>query len=170
MRISVEPELLRALSRQFQQSGEQYLAITNQLNQAMSSLVWETSMKAAVIDEWQSAQRLGESLGALLNEMGKHLQMKADQFQEVDHQYHTILEHVTAGGVSPTALFAAFKHEGGNSILPESGTSGAVISNPSSAAAAVGMNSDNGDVSVKQAALNGQAWTFTDPSNLSIAN
>lgn len=170
MRISVEPELLRALSRQLQQSGEQYLAMTNQLHQAISSLVWETSMKAAVIDEWQSAQRLGEHLGALLAQMGKHLQMKADQFQEADHQYRTILEHAIVGEVSPTALFAASKQEGGNSILPESGTSGSVISNPSSVAAAVGMSSEDGGNSVKQAALNGQGWTFTDPSNLSIAN
>ncbi|MFC7679485.1 WXG100 family type VII secretion target [Paenibacillus sp. GCM10028914] len=170
MRISVEPELLRALSRQFQQSSEQFLTITNQLNQAISSLVWETSMKAAVIDEWQSAQKLGEHLGALLSQMGKHLQTKADQFQEVDHQYRTILEHAMIGGVSPTALFAASKHEGVNSILPESGTSGSVISNPSSAAAAVGMSSEDGISSVKEAALNGQGWTFTDPSSLSIAN
>ncbi|WP_054958409.1 WXG100 family type VII secretion target [Paenibacillus dakarensis] len=170
MRISVEPELLRSLSRQLQQSGEQYLAMTNQLDHAIRSLVWETSLKAAVIDEWQSAQRLGESVGALLMQMGKHLQTKADQFQEVDHQYQTILEHVIVGGVSPTALFAASLHEGGKSILPESGTSGSVISNPSSAAAAVGMNPETGAVAVKEAALNGKAWTFTDPSTLSIAN
>lgn len=170
MRISVEPESLRTLSRQLLQSGDQITAITNQLSQAINSLVWETSLKAAVIDEWQSAQRLGEHLGALLANMGKHLQGKADLFQETDHQYNTILEHALVGGVSPTALFAASKQEGGSSILPESGLSSSVISNPSSAAAAVGMSSGDGGNSAKQAALNGQGWTFTDPSNLGIAN
>ncbi|KOP67745.1 WXG100 family type VII secretion target [Paenibacillus solani] len=169
MRISVEPESLRTLSRQLQHSSEEYLAITRTLDQAMNSLVWETSLKAAVIDEWQSARSLGEHLGALLAQLGKHLQSKADQFQETDHQYHTILEHAMISTVSPTALFAASGMDS-RAILPEYGNNSTVISNPSSAAAAVGMTSgDNGD-SAKQAALAGQSWTFTDPSSFEIAN
>ena len=121
MQISVEPDSLRVLSRQLQQSGEQYLVITNQLNHAISSLVWETSLKAAVIDEWQSAQRLGEHLGALLINLGKHLQTKADLFQETDLQYHSILEHAVASSVSPTSLFAASKQQGVSTILPDTG-------------------------------------------------
>lgn len=170
MRISVQPELLRSLSRQFLQSGDQFLAITHHLNSAINSLVWETSLKAAVIDEWQSAQRLGEHLGALLAGMGKQLQVKADLFQETDHQYNTILEHTLTGGVSPTALFAAYKQGAGSSILPDSAGGASVISNPSSAAAAVGMSRTDGGSSARQAALNGQGWTFTDPSALDIAN
>lgn len=169
MRISVEPESLRTLSRQLQYSSEEYLAITRTLDQAMNSLVWETSLKAAVIDEWQSARSLGEHLGALLAQLGKHLQSKADQFQETDHQYHTILEHAMINTVSPTALFAASGMDS-RAILPEYGNNPTVISNPSSAAAAVGMTiGDNGD-SAKQAALAGQSWTFTDPSTFGIAN
>lgn len=169
MRISVEPESLRTLSRQLQHSGEEYLAITRTLDQAMNSLVWDTSLKAAVIDEWQSARSLGEHLGALLAQLGKHLQSKADQFQETDHQYQTILEHVMTNTASPTALFAASGMES-RAILPEHGNRYSVISNPSSAAAAVGMTSgDHGD-SAKQAALAGQSFTFTDPSSYVAAN
>lgn len=170
MRISVEPESLRTLSRQLQHSGDEYLAITRTLNQAMESLVWETSLKAAVIDEWQSARSLGEHLGALLAQLGKHLQSKADQFQETDHQYHTILEHAIVSTVSPTALFAASGMDGRSSILPEYGNFGTVISNPSSAAAAVGMTSGDNGGAAKQAALAGQSWTFTDPTSFGIAN
>jgi len=168
MRISVEPESLRTLSRQLQLSGEEYFAMTRRLGQAMNSLIWETSLKAAVIDEWQSAQKLGEHLGALLVQLGKHLQNKADQFQETDHQYHSILEHAIIT-VSPTALFSASGMEDRVSILPEH-SSVSVISNPSSVAAAVGMTSEEKGNSVKQAALAGQSWTFTDPSSFSIAN
>ncbi|NMO96273.1 WXG100 family type VII secretion target [Paenibacillus lemnae] len=169
MRISVEPELLRTLSRQLLQSGDQFSGITNQLSQAMNSLVWETSLKAAVIDEWQTAQRIGEHVGVLLEKMGIYLRDKADLFQETDHQYNSILEHAQVGKVSPVSLFAASQPEGASSILPQSGGS-PVISNPSSAAAAVGMTMGEGQESARKAALSGQGWTFTDPSGLGIAN
>ncbi|GAB6931383.1 hypothetical protein JCM10914A_53660 [Paenibacillus sp. JCM 10914] len=168
MRISVEPESLRTLSRQLLHSGDEYLAITRTLSHAMNSLVWETSLKAAVVDEWHSAQSLGEHLGVLLGQMGKQLQRKADQFQETDHQYHSILDHVIHSTVSPATLFNASGMDG--RILPEYGNTINVISNPSSVAAAVGMSSGDNGNSAKQAALAGQSWTFTDPSNLGIAN
>lgn len=170
MRISVQPELLRSLSRQLLQSGDQFIAITHHLNSAINSLVWETSLKAAVIDEWQSAQRQGEHLGALLSGMGRHLQTKADLFQDTDHQYNTILDHALTVGASPTALFAAYKQGAGPSILPDSAGGSSVISNPSSAAAAVGMGKVDGGNLARQAAMNGQGWTFADPATLNIAN
>ncbi|MGG1879212.1 hypothetical protein ABDI30_16805 [Paenibacillus cisolokensis] len=169
MRISVEPESLRTLSRQLKQSGDEYLAITRALNEAITSLVWESSHSTAVMDEWQTAKRLGEHLGILLGQMSQYLQSKADQFQETDHEYRTILEHVPSGSVSPAALFVASRLEGRTSILPEYGNYSTVISNPSSVAAVVGVSSSESGSTVKQAALEGQGWTFTDPS-LGIAN
>lgn len=169
MRISVEPESLRTLSRQLKLSGDEYLAITRALNEAINSLVWESSHSTAVMNEWQSARRLGEHLGALLEQMGEYLQSKADQFQQTDHEYRTILEHVATGVVPPAALFSASRIEGPTSILPEYGNYSAVISNPSSVAAVVGVSSSESGSAVKQAALEGQGWTFTDPS-LGIAN
>ena len=72
---------------------------------------------------WESIE------GLLLAQLGKHLQSKADQFQETDHQYHTILEHAMISTVSPTALFAASGMDS-RAILPEYGNNSTVISNP----------------------------------------
>lgn len=169
MRISVEPERLRSLSRQLLHSGSQFAGISNQLGEAMNSLVWETSLKAAVMDEWNLAQRLGMQVGSLLERLGQELAGKADLFQETDHQYNSVLNHALVGGVSPVSLFAASRQEMSRSILAPAGSS-PDISNPSSVVQAVGMATAEGKESAKQAALSGQGWTFADPSRLAPAN
>ncbi|MWV43424.1 WXG100 family type VII secretion target [Paenibacillus sp. HJL G12] len=136
MRISVEPEALRALSRQLEQSSEQIRQITASLNQALGSLIWETSIRQSLLNQWQAANQQGEQLYALLNELGRNVLKKAGQFQTADQQHHSILGS-SAFYHSPVASFRATSIQGENSILPGYGGSNIPISNPSSAVTAV---------------------------------
>ncbi|MBE9913130.1 WXG100 family type VII secretion target [Paenibacillus donghaensis] len=145
MRISVDPEALRALSRQLEQSGEQIRQITASLNQALGSLIWETSIRQSILNQWQAANQQGEQIHSLLSEMGRHVQSKAGQFQTADEQQHSILGS-SAFYASPVAMFRAAALPGEASILPGYGGRSVPISNPSSAVLAVqGQNgSDEG--------------------------
>ncbi|GIP27255.1 hypothetical protein J23TS9_23850 [Paenibacillus sp. J23TS9] len=148
MRISVEPEALRALSRQLEQSGEQIRQITASLNQALGSLIWETSIRQSLLNQWQTANQQGEQLYALLNEMGRNVLNKAGQFQTADQQQHSIMGN-SAFYNSPVASFRAAGIQGSGSILPGYGGRNVPISNPSSAIMAVqgqGSSEDGVDV------------------------
>ncbi|MED5017015.1 WXG100 family type VII secretion target [Paenibacillus chibensis] len=141
MRIAVEPEALRALSRQLEQSSEQIRQITAYLNQALGSLMWETSIRQSLLNQWQAANQQGEQIYTLLNEMGRNLQNKAGQFQTADQQQHSFLGSASFYN-SPVASFRAAGMQGGNSILPDYGGRSFPISNPSSAVMAVQEQSD----------------------------
>ncbi|MEC0240405.1 WXG100 family type VII secretion target [Paenibacillus dokdonensis] len=148
MRISVEPEALRALSRQLEQSGEQIRQITASLNQALGSLIWETSIRQSLLNQWQTANQQGEQIYALLNEMGRNVLNKAGQFQTADQQQHSIMGNSVFYN-SPVASFRAAGIQGGGSILPGYGGRNVPISNPSSAVMAVqgqGSSEDGVDV------------------------
>ncbi|MCJ8010723.1 WXG100 family type VII secretion target [Paenibacillus sp. KQZ6P-2] len=148
MRISVEPEALRALSRQLEQSGEQIRQMTASLNQALGSLVWETSIRQSILNQWQSANQQGERLYAQLSELGRNVQQKAGQFQTADQQHNSILDS-SAFYHSPVASFRASWIQGGSPILPGYGGLNDPISNPSSAVMAVqgqGTNENGVDV------------------------
>ncbi|WP_136604813.1 WXG100 family type VII secretion target [Paenibacillus dokdonensis] len=148
MRISVEPEALRALSRQLEQSGEQIRQITASLNQALGSLIWETSIRQSLLNQWQTANQQGEQIYALLNEMGRNVLNKAGQFQTADQQQHSIMGNSVFYN-SPVASFRAAGIQGSGSILPGYGGRNVPISNPSSAVMAVqgqGSSEDGVDV------------------------
>ncbi|MDR0266679.1 WXG100 family type VII secretion target [Paenibacillus sp.] len=136
MRISVEPEALRALSRQLEQSSEQFRQITTSLNQALGSLIWETSIRQSLLNQWQAANQQGEQIHSMLNEMGRSVLRKAGQFQTADEQQHSILG-TSVFYSSPVAMFRASGLPGETSILPGYGGRGLTISNPSSAVLAV---------------------------------
>ncbi len=142
MRISVEPEALRALSRQLEQSGEQIRQLTALLNQALGSLIWETSIRESLLNEWQAANQQGEQISSMLSEMGRNVHKKAGMFQSADEQHHSFLGN-SALYHSPVAMFRAVGVQGDGSILPGYGGRGIPISNPSSAVMAV--QAHNGD-------------------------
>ena len=60
MRIRVEPDVLRALSKQIQYAAEQIQQKMTVLDQAIHSLEWEVESRAAVMNEWNHSKRLGE--------------------------------------------------------------------------------------------------------------
>lgn len=156
MRISVEPEALRALSRQLEQSGEQIRQITASLNQALGSLIWETSIRESLLNQWQAANQQGEQIYALLSEMGRNVLKKAGQFQTADQQQHSILGS-TALYSSPVASFRAAGMQGAASILPGYGGRSVPISNPSSAVMAVkGQNENDEGIDV--------GWGYQGPT------
>lgn len=62
MRIRVEPDVLRALSRQIQYAAEQIQQKMAVLDQAIHSLDWDIESRAAVMSEWDRSKRLGKML------------------------------------------------------------------------------------------------------------
>lgn len=136
MRISVEPDALRALSSQLKQSGEQINQIRAVLNQAMGSLVNEMATVEIIMNQWRSANLQGEQITSMLMEMANTLQIKGDQFQTVDDQPVSIYRNPTLSSFSPVAMFGANK-EKDSQLLFGFGQESSIISNPSSAVAAV---------------------------------
>ncbi|GAB6989034.1 WXG100 family type VII secretion target [Paenibacillus pini] len=154
MRISVEPESLRALSRQLEQSSEQIRQITATLNQALGSLIWEASIRQSVMNEWQVANRQSELITNLLAEMSRNIQNKAEQFHSADMQNNSILKEAPIF-VSPLAMFKLPGNQSNGPILPGYESTN-VMSNPLSAVNAVGSQHNDDGVSV--------GWGYQGPT------
>ncbi|MBN3522486.1 WXG100 family type VII secretion target [Paenibacillus apiarius] len=137
MRIIVQPDALRALSRQLLIAAEQLNQIQSILSHALQSLAWETSVREAIMQQWQQAARLSSQIHAMLFELSRHVQTKADQFQTADQQTNSILGSAYGIG-SATALYAGMGLAGTSLILPGAGAGIGAISNPNSAVRAMG--------------------------------
>lgn len=137
MRISIDPESLRGLSRQLQQSGEQIRQMTAVLNQALGSLTWDTSKKEALLNEWQIANRQGEQIAAILNEMGANLQTKVDQFQQVDQQNGSFRQSSVPFYGSAVSMYSVTSSNEFSILGQEYGQTQKLISDPSSAISAM---------------------------------
>ena len=135
MRISIDPESLRGLSRQLQHSGEQIRQMTAVLNQALGSLTWDTAKKEALLNEWQIANRQGEQIAAILNEMGVNLQTKVEQFQQVDQQGGSFLQVPFYG--SAVSMYSVTSSKETSILGQDDIQRHKLISNPSSAISAM---------------------------------
>ncbi|MCM2997503.1 MULTISPECIES: WXG100 family type VII secretion target [Paenibacillus] len=136
MRISVEPESLRSLSRQLDRGSEQIREMTLALNQALGNFRGEAAFPQSVMDEWQSAHRQGEQIYAMLKDIGKWIESKASEFQTADEQHHSILND-TLMYSSPALMFQSAAVSGREPILPGYGLTDGTVSNPLSAVQAV---------------------------------
>ncbi|HEY2491440.1 MAG TPA: WXG100 family type VII secretion target, partial [Paenibacillus sp.] len=135
MRISVEPDALRALSRQLQQSEDQIKQIRAVLNQAVGSLVYDGETMEIMMNTWKLANLQGEQMVTALMEMATTLQNKGDQFQTVDEQPVSIFHSPARSNHSPVAMFEMSKEN--LQLLSGFGKESTVISNPNSAVAAI---------------------------------
>ncbi|WP_052675901.1 WXG100 family type VII secretion target [Paenibacillus sp. IHBB 10380] len=135
MRISVEPDALRALSRQLQQSGEQINQIRAVLNQAVDSLLNDAETMEIVMNTWRLANLQSVEMVSALMEMATTLQNKGDQFQIVDEQPFSTFHSSAISNHSPVAMFEMSKKN--LQLLSGLGKESTVISNPSSAVAAI---------------------------------
>lgn len=136
MRISVEPESLRSLSRHLDRSSEQIREMTLALNQALGNLRREAAFPQSVMDEWQAAHRQGEQIYGMLKDIGKWIETKATEFQTADEQHHSILNDTLLYS-TPALMFQSAAVSGGDPILPGYSLTDGTVSNPLSAVQAV---------------------------------
>jgi len=170
MRIRVEPDVLRALSRQIQYAAEQIQQKMTVLDQAIHSLEWDVQSRPAVMAEWDYCKRLGETAVRRFVELGTQLDRKAVVFQQVDMEYRTILGHVNKAYVNAVNLLQVMEDNEAGQILPVHSTTSAVVSDPFSAVRAVYQVQDtvppDGSPATLVQAMQPEpvAWKFTDPS------
>ncbi|MBP2001001.1 uncharacterized protein YukE [Paenibacillus shirakamiensis] len=106
MRIRVEPEQLRNLSKNLQHSAEQLRQITAYLNQSMALLLQENAAQGPIADQWQQAQLLSEHLLSELHRLGITADTKADAFQALENEIPSSrVKTNDKVGVNASALF-----------------------------------------------------------------
>ncbi|WP_149096535.1 WXG100 family type VII secretion target [Paenibacillus terrae] len=170
MRIRVEPDVLRGLSGQLQHAAEQIQQLTAGLEQTLQSLDWDVSARESVLNHWMQAKRMSEQIHAYLHTSGTQLNRKAEQFQSVDHNYHTILSFASQPLGRPVTMLD-WSNQQSPSILPGQPSEGSgPISDPLSVVHAIAgvQSSDAGTLNqdiLKQAtSSNPQEWYFADPA------
>lgn len=170
MRIRVEPDVLRGLSGQLQHAAEQIQQLTAGLEQTLQSLDWDVSVRETVLNYWMQAKRMSEQIHAYLHTTGMQLNQKAEQFQSVDHNYHTILSFAGQPLGRPVTMLD-WSNQQSPSILPGQTLEGSgLISNPQSVVHAItGITSAdagtlNQDILKQASSSSPQDWHFTDPS------
>ncbi|UHA73839.1 WXG100 family type VII secretion target [Paenibacillus sp. 481] len=138
MRIIVEPEVLRGVSRQLRSAAEHLHHIQYELHRTVNSLMWESSVKSEIMYEWSRASRLADQIKEQLSELGQHVQAKAIQFEEIDNQASSILVH-DSHSRSPAAMYMGMEL-GANALLLPKATAGIFtsVSNPRTAIQALG--------------------------------
>ncbi|TKH43267.1 hypothetical protein C1I60_17120 [Paenibacillus terrae] len=171
MRIRVEPDVLRGLSGQLQHAAEQIQQLTAGLEQALQSFDWDVSARESVLNHWMQAKRMSEQIHAYLHTSGTQLNRKAEEFQSVDHNYHTILSFASQPLGRPVTMLD-WSNQQSPSILPgqpSEGSSGP-ISDPQSVVNAIAgvQSSDAGmlnqDILKQASSSNPQEWYFADPA------
>lgn len=175
MRIRVQPEQLESLSRNLQQSAEQFRQMTSQLNQTVNQLAMQGAGTESVTAQWQQSYRLAEQIFAELSSMGVAIHTKAETFYNADMEQNApkLQAKGTAVTGSPVSLFASLRWNKETLILPGNYEFPGIISNPKSAIHTMleGMNLDSNMVNdedglLQMAIHNPQAWKFTNPSGV----
>ena len=170
MHIRVEPDVLRALSRQIQYAAEKKKKKMTVLDQAIHSLDWEVESRAAVMSEWNRSKRLGEEALRRLMDLSVQLGRKALLFQQADMEYRSVLSHVNAAYGNAVNMLNVLQSSRGDEILPTHAADAAVVSDPLSAMAAVYRIQDTAPPGGSPATLiqamqpEPVAWRFRDPS------
>lgn len=170
MRIRVEPDVLRALSRQIQYAAEQIQQKMTVLDQAIHSLDWEVESRAAVMSEWNHSKRVGEDAVRRFIDLSVQLGRKAVLFQQVDMEYRTVLGHVNTTYNNAVNMLHVLENNHAGEILPDHSATTAIVSDPLSAVAAVYRVQDAAPPAGSPATLiqamqpEPVAWRFTDPS------
>ncbi|PYE52089.1 WXG100 family type VII secretion target [Paenibacillus barcinonensis] len=170
MRIRVEPDVLRALSRQIQYAAEQIQQKMAVLDQAIHSLDWDIESRAAVMSEWERSKRLGEDALLRLMDLSVQLGRKALLFQQVDMEYRSVLSHVNVAYGNAVNMLNVLQSSSAGEILPAHAADVAVVSDPLSAMAAVYRIQDTAPPDGSPATLvqamqpEPVAWRFRDPS------
>ncbi|MNS23177.1 hypothetical protein D3C72_549850 [compost metagenome] len=159
MRIRMEPEQMRTLSKNLQQSAEQLRQMAAGLNQLLHSLIQESGSLGSVTEQWQQAHRLSEQLHTELHRIGRFVETKADAFQGLEHEPASYQKGTPIAAVgSAAALYAGLLAVHNPVILPGSYKMHGVISNPESAVQAVRNEKNSGPR---------QKWeVHTSPSNV----
>lgn len=159
MRIKMEPEQMRTLSKNLQQSAEQLRQMAAGLNQLLHSLIQESGPLGSVTEQWQQAHRLSEQLHTELHRIGKFVENKADAFQGLEHEPAAYQKGTPIAAVgTAAALYAGLLAVRNPVILPGSYKMHGVISNPESAVQAVRNEKNQGS---------GQKWeVHTSQSNV----
>lgn len=170
MRIRVEPDVLRGLSGQLQHAAEQIQQLTAGLEQVLQSLDWDLTVRETVFNHWMQAKRMSEQIHAYLYTSGAQLNRKAEEFQSVDHNYHTILSFASQPLGRPVTMLD-WSNQQSPSILPgQTSERSGLISNPQSVVYAItGIPSSdagipNWDILEHASSSSPQDWYFTDPS------
>lgn len=170
MRIRVEPDVLRALSKQIQYAAEQIQQKMTVLDQAIHSLEWEVESRAAVMNEWNHSKRLGEDALRRLMDLSVQLGRKALLFQQADMEYRSVLSHVNTAYGNAVNMLNVLQNNRTGEIMPAHSATVAVVSDPLSAMAAVYRVQDaalpDGSPATLVQAMQPEpvAWRFTDPS------
>ena len=170
MRIRVEPDVLRALSRQIQYAAERIQQKMTVLDQAIHSLDWDIQSREAVMSEWNRGKRLGEEALRRLMDLSSQLERKALLFQQADMEYRSVLSHVNMVYGNAVNMLNAFQSNHSGEILPAHAADVAVVSDPLSAIAAVYRIQDAAPPDISPATLvqamqpEPVAWRFIDPS------
>ncbi|WP_433943229.1 WXG100 family type VII secretion target [Paenibacillus sp. SN-8-1] len=138
MRIRMEPEQMRTLSKNLQQSAEQLRQMATGLNQLLHSLIQESGPLGSVTEQWQQAHRLSEQLHTELHRIGRFVETRADAFQALEHEPASYQKGTPIAAVgNAAALYAGLLAVRNPVILPGSYKMHGVISNPESAVQAV---------------------------------
>lgn len=170
MRIRVEPDVLRALSRQIQYAAEQIQQKMTVLEQAIHSLEWDIEARAAVMSEWSHSKRLGEDAVRRFMDLSVQLGRKALLFQQADMEYRTVLSHVNTAYGNAVNMLNVLENNRVGEILPTHAAAATVVSDPLSAVAAVYRVQDaappDGSPATLIQAMQPEpvAWRFTDPT------
>jgi WXG100 family type VII secretion target len=171
MRIRVEPDVLRGLSGQLQHAAEQIQQLTGGLEQTLQTLDWDVSARESVLNHWMQVKRMSEQIHTYLHTLGTQLNRKAEQFQSVDHNYHTILSFASHQLGRPVTMLDWSNQQSPSSILPGHPSEGSgPISDPQSVVHAIAgvQSSDTGTLNqdiLKQASSSSpQDWYFADPT------
>ncbi|PWW39887.1 MULTISPECIES: hypothetical protein [Paenibacillus] len=170
MRIRVEPDVLRALSRQIQYAAEQIQQKMTVLDQAIHSLEWDLEARAGIMNEWNHSKRLCEAAVRRFMDLSVQLGRKALLFQQVDMEYRTVLSHVNTAYGNAVNMLNVLQTERTGEIMPAHSATAAVVSDPFSAVAAVYRVQDaappDGSPATLIQAMQPEpvAWRFTDPS------
>ncbi|RUT29827.1 WXG100 family type VII secretion target [Paenibacillus zeisoli] len=145
MRIRMEPEQMRTLSKNLQQSAEQLRQMAAGLNQLLHSLIQESGPLGSVTEQWQQAHRLSEQLHTELHRIGRFVETKADAFQGLEHEPAAYTKGTPIAAVgTAAALYAGLLAVRNPVILPGSYKMHGVISNPESAVQAVRNEKNSG--------------------------
>lgn len=138
MRIRMEPEQMRTLSKNLYQSAEQLRQMVAGLNQMLYSLNPESGALGSVSEQWQQAHRLSEMVHAELHRIGQFVETRADAFQSLENEPGVLQDGAQIAAIgSAAALFAGLFAVRNSVILPGSYEMHGVISNPESAVQAV---------------------------------
>ncbi|GIP21550.1 WXG100 family type VII secretion target [Paenibacillus sp. J22TS3] len=137
MRIRMEPEQMRTLSKNLYQSAEQLRQMAASLNQLLYPLNQESGTLGTVSEQWQHAHRISEQVHAELYRIGQFVETKADAFQSLENEPGTLQNGAQIAAVGSAAAMFAGLFAVRNVILPGNYEMQGVISNPESAVQAV---------------------------------